>query len=75
MTALSDREQSMIYAAAAPLHASKRQPFIEAVLASLGNSASPVGEGTVNRVIRSLQREFFDPPDTGRHHGAKYNRS
>jgi hypothetical protein len=28
----------------------------------------PVGDGSVHRIIREVQREFFDPPDLS--HGA-----
>jgi hypothetical protein len=53
MVVLSDREQSMIYAAAAPLAAGSRAAFIEAVLAALADN--PRRSGKVRCTAPSVQ--------------------
>jgi hypothetical protein len=58
---LSDHQQSTILAAAAPLARPLQQAFIAAVTARLV-SLPEIGDGTVARVCRELQRDYFDPP-------------
>jgi hypothetical protein len=60
---LSSAELDLINYAALPLDRRQRDAFAAAVLAAL-DGCSEVGEGTVHRVIRSLQRGYWDPPTT-----------
>jgi hypothetical protein len=38
---------------------------LQAVADALGNERDEIGPGTVFRILRDLQRRYFDPPDTG----------
>ena len=41
-----------------------RDPFLQAVAnALLADCSGEIGPGTVARVCREMQRQFFDPPD------------
>jgi hypothetical protein len=71
--ALSDEQLSAILAAAQPLPPDLRSPFLAAVAHAL--HGIPIGDGAVHRVIREVQKEFFDPPDSGRAmNGSKWHR-
>jgi hypothetical protein len=59
--ALSDEQYSMVCQACEPLLPVDRSAFLVA-LAELLRGETEIGDGTVARAIRGLQREFFDPP-------------
>jgi hypothetical protein len=69
---LSDDEMAAIMAAAHPLARERRDAFLRAVAADLG-SAPERGPGVLHRIIRAVQRQFFDPPDLSRHAVGKYD--
>jgi hypothetical protein len=63
---LSDDELDAVFAACRPLDPDLRDPFLRALAHALQDCAGEVGPGTVARVCRELQRQFFDPPDLAR---------
>jgi hypothetical protein len=73
LQALSSAELDAIYAAARPLARDKRDAFMNAVMQALAGCAE-IGPGSVNRVIRSVQPIYFDPPLDGHHLQSKYDR-
>lgn len=72
---LSDEELDAVMRAAAPLDRDQRDPFLQAVAAELAR-CKLVGDGTVFRVCREVQRKFYRPPldDHGRQGVSKYAR-
>jgi hypothetical protein len=68
---LSDGCLAAIMAAAHPLRAAMKPKFFEAVAERLSR-AGEVGEGTVARCCRDLQRAYLDPPDLSAGHPGKY---
>ena len=58
--ALTTAQLAMITAAAKPLHARDRSPFLEAVAARL--HGVEIGDGVVMRIVRETQRAFFRAP-------------
>jgi hypothetical protein len=73
MTALNDHQQSIIRTAAQPLAPPLRKAFMMAVANRL-EAMSEIGDGTVSRVCREFQRQFFDPPNLGRDENRKFMR-
>jgi hypothetical protein len=72
--ALSDAEMEALLAAARPLSRERRDAFLRAVAADLGR-APERGPGVLHRIIRAVQRQFFDPPaDGGLARAPKYDR-
>ena len=64
---LTDAELDAVFAAARPLDPDLRDPFLQAVAHALQQDRSgEIGPGTVARICRELQRQFFDPPDFDR---------
>ena len=64
---LTDDELAAVLAAARPLDVRMRDPFLLAVAHALQQDCSgEIGPGTVARVCRDMQRQFFDPPDFDR---------
>ena len=59
--ALTDAQLAMITAAAMPLHARDRTPFLEAVATRL--NGVELGDGIIMRVVRETQRSFFRAPE------------
>jgi hypothetical protein len=60
--ALTDAQMMAILAAAAPLAARDRNPFLLEV-AQLLQTLPEVGDGALHRIIMQVQRRHFDPPD------------
>ena len=58
---LSDSELSAIVEAARPLEPNARAAFVEAVAVELARHPV-IGDGTVGRVVREVQRQHFSPP-------------
>jgi hypothetical protein len=59
-------------AAAAPLPRGTRHAYLQDVASELAK-CEIIGDGTVARVCREVQRKHFDPPDLAQAHGtAKY---
>jgi hypothetical protein len=59
--ALSDAQLAAVRLACEPLLPVDRDAFLRALVQLLGGEAE-IGDGTVARAIRSLQREFWRPP-------------
>jgi hypothetical protein len=59
--ALSDAQVRAVFAAAAPLPPSARDAFLLDLAAALQGQEN-LGDGTVFRLIREVQRRHFDPP-------------
>jgi hypothetical protein len=64
--ALSDQQMMAILAAAAPLAAHDRNPFLLEV-AQLLQTLPEVGDGALHRIIMDVQRRHFDPPELNAH--------
>ena len=62
---LTDDEMSMLRRLAEPLDQQRRTQFLQEVAAELEaqRQVGEIGEGSVHRVARMLQRKFFDPPE------------
>ena len=60
--ALTDDQLTAILHGAQPLRPHDRHDFLREVANALANGGGPVGDGDVNRAIRSAQKKFFDPP-------------
>jgi hypothetical protein len=67
MKTLSDYQQSILLNAAQPLAPQQRPAFMMAVAERL-ESMVEIGDGTVSRVCREIQREYFDPPNLKQAH-------
>ena len=64
MLKLTDSELDAVFSAARPLDPDLRDPFLQAVAnALMADCSGEIGPGTVARVCREMQRQFFDPPD------------
>jgi hypothetical protein len=59
--ALTDQQYAAVCLACEPLLPADRDAFLRALAQLLGGEAE-IGDGTVARAIRSLQREFWRPP-------------
>jgi hypothetical protein len=72
---LTDDEVDAVLAAARPIANDRRDAFLQAVADALAG-LSELGPGATYRVIRDVQKQFFDPPDstgsTIRHGGYGY---
>jgi hypothetical protein len=72
---LNDAELDAVMNAARPLDPALRDPFLQAVANALQQQeCGEIGPGTVARVCRELQRQFFDPPDLDRGHVPRWAR-
>jgi hypothetical protein len=62
---LSDDEINLQVDLARPLDQALRPQFLQDVAAELeaNRQAGEIGEGSVHRVARQIQRRFFDPPE------------
>jgi hypothetical protein len=63
---LTDDEMSVLRRLAEPIDPQRRPLFLQEVAAELEakRQAGEIGEGVVHRVARTLQRKFFDPPQS-----------
>jgi hypothetical protein len=59
---LSDAELDAVLAAARPITPDRRDAFLQAIANILADQRE-LGPGVVFRIIRDVQREFFDPPE------------
>jgi hypothetical protein len=67
---LTDSELQAVFDAARPLQLCDRDAFLRDIATAL--AALPVlGDGAVHRVVREVQRRYFDAPDL-RVAGGKY---
>jgi hypothetical protein len=60
---LSDDELDQVMAAARPLPVHARDAFLQQVAIELARCNGDIGPGTVFRVVRDVQRIYFDAPD------------
>jgi hypothetical protein len=71
---LTDAELDAVMNAARPLDPGLRDPFLQAVATALQQDCSgEIGPGTVARVCREMQRQFFSPPDLDRGHVPRWS--
>jgi hypothetical protein len=61
---LNDSEMSMLLTLSAPIDQQRRPQFLQEIAQELEakRQAGEIGEGSVHRVARTVQRRFFDPP-------------
>jgi hypothetical protein len=71
---LNDSEMSMLLTLSARIDQRLRPQFLQEVAQELEakRQAGEIGEGSVHRVARTVQRRFFDPPQLGE---SKYRRA
>jgi len=71
---LNDEEMSVLLSLAGPIDQQRRPQFLQEVAAELEASrqAGEVGEGSVHRVGRTVQRRYCASPDLGQ---SKYRRA
>jgi hypothetical protein len=62
MIRLSDDELRIVMDGAKPLPPSTRKAFMEAIAQELAGLGDRLGPGSVARVVRLVQRSYFDPP-------------
>jgi hypothetical protein len=67
---LSDDELDAVMAAARPLPPHTRDAFLQQVATELARCNGDIGPGTVFRVVRDVQRIYFDAPDLARSAGS-----
>jgi hypothetical protein len=60
---LSDAHLSAVFDAAKPLPRASRDTFLLDLAAALQGQEN-LGDGTIFRLIREVQRRHFDPPET-----------
>jgi hypothetical protein len=60
--ALSDSQFQAVCQACEPLLPIDRSQFLQALAAVLRDAPQPLGDGSVHRAIRALQRELWRPP-------------
>jgi hypothetical protein len=65
---LTEADSDAVMAAAKPLPAERREPFLRHVATSLRGRAEP-GPGDVHRAIVQAQQKHFDPPKLDRMNG------
>jgi hypothetical protein len=72
---LSDAELDAVFAAARPLPRDQRDAFMQTVAVAI-SGLNERGPGATYRVIRDVQRQYFDPPidrvSTIRHGGYNF---
>jgi hypothetical protein len=59
---LTDAQLSAVFEAARPLQPADRDAFLVDLAGALQGQEN-LGDGTVFRLIREVQRRYFDPPD------------
>jgi hypothetical protein len=61
---LHDDETSVLMSVAGPIEHQRRPQFLQEVAQELEGKreAGEVGEGSVHRLARTIQRKYFDPP-------------
>jgi hypothetical protein len=71
---LNDDEMSVLLTLAEPIDQRLRPQFLQEVAQELEakRQAGEIGEGSVHRLARQIQRRFFDPPQLGE---SKYRRA
>jgi hypothetical protein len=71
---LNDDEMSVLLSLAGPIDHQRRPQFLEEIAQAIEakRQAGEIGEGSVHRVGRTIQRRFFDPPQLGE---SKYRRA
>lgn len=70
---LSDSELDAILQAARPIAPRDRDGFLQAVASELSRCGE-IGPGVVYRVVKDVQRRFFDPPDLAEAHRGRQSR-
>ena len=64
---LNDEEMAVLMDLAAPIDQRQRDQFLHEVAVELetARQAGQIGEGSVHRIGRVVQRKYFDPPQLG----------
>jgi hypothetical protein len=60
--ALSDKQVDHILLASRPLQPRERREFMARLFEDLLNRREEIGEGELGRLLRDLQRRYFQPP-------------
>jgi hypothetical protein len=69
LLSLSDAELEVVMSYAGPLPHQSLGAFLESVAAELSKlDHDLIGPGTITRVCRLVQRQYFDPPLDNRQH-------
>ena len=70
---LSTEEMDLLLALSQPIDPPRRSEFLQEVAQKLEASrqADEIGEGSIHRLARQIQRHYFDPPKLGE---SKYRR-
>jgi hypothetical protein len=61
---LSDEQLDAVLHAARPLPVEDRDAFLQQVAMALQDQ--PIGDGSVHRVVKQVQRQFWNPRDLSR---------
>jgi hypothetical protein len=61
---LNDSEMSVLMSLAGPIDQRLRSEFLAAVAEAIEakRQAGEIGEGSLHRLARTIQRKYFDPP-------------
>jgi hypothetical protein len=61
---LNDDEISVLLSLAGPIEQNRRPQFLQEVAAELEakRQAGEIGEGSLHRLARTIQRKYLDPP-------------
>jgi hypothetical protein len=59
---LNDKEMAVLLNLAGPIEPRRQSEFLLEVEAELEAQAGAIGEGTVHRLARTIQRKYFEPP-------------
>ena len=68
---LSDDEMSVVLDACKPLAPKDRDPFLRTLADELERHRE-VGPGKIHRIVRHMQRRYYDPPNLSGSDGGKY---
>jgi hypothetical protein len=60
---LTEEMRDAIAAAARPLQPAERRQFLADLLEELLHSRAEIGDGSLARLLRDLQRRYFKPPE------------
>ena len=64
---LNDEEMTVLLTLAGPIEQRLRPQFLQEVAAELEakRQAGEIGEGSMHRLARTIQRKYFEPPQLG----------
>jgi hypothetical protein len=62
MIRLSDAELQIVVEAARPIAPRLRDSFLRTIASELANLGDQLGPGSITRIVRMVQKQFYDPP-------------